>query len=84
MENSIHRVISTVSTLSSKILSDKVEKADTAKAAGSNKTIASNKNHIKYSVNDKDKIVVEVIRNKTGKIVRTIPLSEQKKLDISG
>lgn len=37
---------------------------------------------IKHSINDEKETVVQVIRDKTGKIIRTIPLKEQHILDI--
>lgn len=42
----------------------------------------SSKNSLKYSKNDENQVIVQVIRDKTGKIVRTIPLNEQHALDI--
>ncbi|MCH7524130.1 MAG: hypothetical protein IIC74_03735 [Bacteroidetes bacterium] len=41
-----------------------------------------NKNRIKHSTTDENKVVVQVIRDESGKIIRTIPLNEQHTLDI--
>ncbi len=82
MENAINKIITAFRTYSTQISSNKAGKGDEAEVAKSDTTAALSKNRIKYSVNDKDKIVVQVIRDKTGKIIRTIPLSEQHTLDI--
>ncbi len=91
MENAINKILTAFRTYSTQILSNKAGKGDdvaevtnsnTTEAANSDTTAVLSKNRMKYSVNDKDKIVVQVIRDKTGKIIRTIPLSEQHALDI--
>lgn len=98
MENIINQIITTFRTYGSQILSDKNVKnlsnenfSDTVsdKSEGSvsvsKQAKTSNvirENSIKYSTTDDDKVVVQVIRDESGKIIRTIPLNEQHVLDI--
>lgn len=65
----------------SDMVSNQTEPVDSGSTkAEINDTIRKNK--LQYSLNDEKETVVQVIRDKTGKIVRTIPLKEQHILDI--
>ncbi len=98
MENTINQIISTFRTYNSRnlldknatnlsdkiysdMLSDNVEesKSDSAIAETSNEIRG---NRLKYSTTDDNKVVVQVIRDDSGRVIRTIPLNEQKALDI--
>lgn len=63
------------------ILSDKSEKVDSGSTNDETNNVIR-KNRLKYSVNDESKTVVQVIRDKTGEIIRTIPFKEQHILDV--
>lgn len=97
MENTINKIMSAFRTYSSQILSDKNIKnlsgkifsnvlASESKQHNSVENTQKNdivrKNTVKYSKNEDNKIVVQVIRDNSGKIIRTIPLNEQHVLDV--
>tara|TARA_Y100000031_G_C8195093_1_gene373297 strand:+ start:710 stop:1012 length:303 start_codon:yes stop_codon:yes gene_type:complete len=97
MENAINQTITVFRTYNSKILSDKNIKnlskmnfSDTFSTKANIDNSVSTKdetekiireNRIKYSTTDKNRIVVQVVRDGSGKIIRTIPLNEQHALD---
>lgn len=95
MENIINQVATTFRTYGSQILSDKniknlsnekfsdkvsEESVSVSQESGSGSVMMTNS--MKYSTTDDNKLVVQVIRDESGKVVRTIPLNEQHALDI--
>lgn len=89
MENQINKIITAFRTYSSQILSDKKNPVTNVKNIGiakneadKKKLISSKSSSLKHSINENNKVVVKVIRDQTGKIIRTIPLNEQNTLDV--
>ena len=98
MNDTINQIVTAFRTYSSQILSDKNIKnlsdknfSDTlSEKSGKNNSVSIksvtnnviNKNRIKHSITDENKAVVQVIRDESGKIIRTIPLNEQRAVDI--
>lgn len=96
MVTTINQIVNVFRTYRSQIASDKnrnnlssemhsdilAEKTGTKYPVSSRSDIVINKNHVKYLKNDENQTIVQIIRDETGKIVRTIPLSEQHSLDI--
>ena len=62
-------------------LSEEAEKNDSVSIKAVTNNLI-NKNRIKHVTSDENKAVVQVIRDESGKIIRTIPLNEQHALDI--
>tara|TARA_B100000315_G_scaffold195228_1_gene186041 strand:+ start:15084 stop:15386 length:303 start_codon:yes stop_codon:yes gene_type:complete len=62
-------------------LSEEAEKNDSVSIKSVTNNLI-NKNRIKHVTSDENKAVVQVIRDESGKIIRTIPLNEQHALDI--
>ncbi len=98
MNNTINQILTAFRTYGSQILSDKnvknlsdknfsdtllkeVEKNDSVSTKAVTNNVI-NKNRIKHLTTDENKAVVQVIRDESGKIIRTIPLNEQHALDI--
>ncbi len=97
MENIVDKIFTTVKAgtlkpisdrhaknLSGENLSDIVPDKKESVSSGSKeaKVESTVKNRVKHSTNEEDELVVQVIRDKTGKIIRTIPLNEQHAVDI--
>ncbi len=98
MDNTINQKLTSFRSTSSKILSDKNVKKLSDKnfsnrpleEAEKNNSVSIkdvtnnviNKNRIKHLTTDENKAVVQAIRDESGKIIRTIPLNEQRALDI--
>jgi|ETN01SMinimDraft_1059929.scaffolds.fasta_scaffold12506_6 uncharacterized FlaG/YvyC family protein len=98
MDNTINQIFTSFRTYGFQILSDKNLKnlsdnnffdtlpeeseknnPDSIQAVANN---IINKNRIKHLTTDENKAVVQVIRDESGKVIRTIPLNEQHALDI--
>ncbi len=98
MDNTINQILTVFRTYYYQILSDKNVKnlsdknlSDTLSEETERNNPVSikavtdkviNKNRIKHSTTDENKVIVQVIRDKSGKIIRTIPLNEQHALDV--
>lgn len=98
MDNTINQMLTVFRTYNSQILSDKNVKnlsdknfSDTLSEKTERNDSVSikvvtdsvvNKNRIKHSTTDENKAIVQVIRDESGKIIRTIPLNEQHALDV--
>ena len=66
-----------------KALDDKVDLSSTAKVLVANKNsvqISTNNEHKKFSVTDDNDVVIQVIDQKTHKVVKSIPTEEQIQL----